>query len=76
MNFGGAAGAAVFRLQRPGKRCGRRRRPKTTCRDHSQLTPPSDVQVRLTFFTPREPKRVPLESWPAACDDQIPGHVR
>ena len=57
MNFGGDAGAsraAVFRLQRLGKRCGCLPRPKTTRRDHSQLTPLSDDLVRLTCFTPQD----------------------
>jgi hypothetical protein len=49
----GAVTAAVVRLPRPGKKCGYRLRPKATRCDHSQLTPPSDVRVRPTFFAPR-----------------------
>jgi hypothetical protein len=48
----GAVGAGVFRLQRLGNRCGCRLRLKTTLRHRSQLMPPSDFRVRLTFFTP------------------------
>ena len=48
-----AVSVDVVRLQRLGKRCGCRLRPKTAQGEHPQLMPPSYFGVRLNILTGR-----------------------